>query len=161
MPAYVLPNAAELTKTVEMLFGDGAKVAPGKPLDVKPGSGNLIAIYVDDADKPVAAVLCDIPFAANAGCALSMLPAGAAKDAIKTKKLEQTMLDNLYEVMNIVSTMLMDEHTPHLKLGTLYPDLGKLPADAKAMLGAAAKNHADFMITVPRYGAGGLSLLAL
>lgn len=161
MPAYVLPNAAELTKTVEMLFGDGAKVAPGKPLDVKPGSGNLIAIYVDDADKPVAAVLCDIPFAANAGCALSMLPAGAAKDAIKTKKLEQTMLDNLYEVMNIVSTMLMDEHTPHLKLGPLYPDLGKLPADAKAMLGAAAKNHADFMITVPRYGAGGLSLLAL
>ncbi len=161
MSVYLLPNAAALTKTVEMLFGDGVKVAPGKPLDVKPGSGNLIAIYVDDADKPVAAVLCDIPFAANAGCALSMLPAGAAKDAIKTKKLEQTMLDNLYEVMNIVSTMLMDEHTPHLKLGALYPDLGKLPADAKAMLGAAAKNHADFMITVPRYGTGGLSLLAL
>ena len=161
MPLSLLPNVKAMTKTVAMLFGDDVKVAAGKPLDTKPGSGNLIAMYVDDADKPVAAVLCDIPFAAYAGCALSMLPAGAAKDAIKTKKLEQTMLDNLYEIMNIVSTMLMDEHTPHLKLTTLYPDLGKLPADAKAMLTAAAKNHADFIITVPRYGAGGLSLLSL
>lgn len=161
MPVYVLPNATAMTKNVAMLFGDDTKVAPGKPLDVKPGSGNLIAIYIDDADKPVAAVLCDIPFAAYAGCALSMLPAGAAKDAIKTKKLEQTMLDNLYEVMNIVSTMLMDERTPHLKLGTLYPDLSKLPADAKALLAAVTKNHADFIVTVPRYGTGTLSLLTL
>lgn len=161
MPAYLLPNAAAMTKTVAMLFGDDAKVSPGKPLDAKPGSGNLIAIYVDDADKPVAAALCDIPFAAYAGCALSMLSAGAAKDAIKTKKLEQTMLDNLYEIMNIVSTDLMDEHTPHLKLGILYPDLSKLPADAKALLVAAAKSHADFIINVPRYGTGGMSLLVI
>ena len=161
MPVYLLPNATAITKTVAMLFGDDAKVAASKPLDPKPGSGNLMAVYVDDADKPVAAVLCDIPFAAYAGCALSMLPAGAAKDTIKTKKLEPAMFENLYEIMNIISTMFMDEHTPHLKLATLHPDLGKLPADAKALLTAVAKNHADFMITVPRYGAGNLSLLTL
>ena len=83
-----------------------------------------------------------------------------AKDAIKTKKLEQTMLDNLYEVMNILSTLLMDERTPHLKLATLYPDLGKLPADAKVAL-STMKGHADFIINVPRYGVGGLSLLVI
>jgi hypothetical protein len=160
MPVYALPNATAMKETVAMLFGEDVKVTPGKPLDTKAGSGNLIAIYVDDSDKPVAAVLCDIPFAANGGCALSMLPAGAAKDAIKTKKLEQTMLDNLYEVMNIVSTLLMNEHTPHLKLTTLYPDLGKLPADAKTAL-SAMKGHADFIINVPRYGVGGLSLMVV
>ncbi len=160
MPVYTLPNATAITKTVAMLFGDDAKVTPGKPLDTKAGSGNLIAIYVDDAEKPVAAVLCDIPFAANAGCALSMLPAGAAKDAIKTKKLEQTMLDNLYEVMNILTPLLYNEHTPHLKLAALHPDLGKLPADARTALGAM-KGHVDFIISVPRYGAGGLSLLVV
>ena len=157
---YVLPNAAAMTETVAMLFGDGAKVTPGKRLDSKAGSGNLIATYIADDGKPVAAVLCDVPFAANAGSALSMLPVGAAKDAIKTKKLEQVMLDNLYEVMNILSTLLMNDHTPHLKLATLYPDLGKLPADAKALLGAAT-GHADFTINVPRYGSGCLSLLSL
>jgi len=87
-----------------------------------------------------------------------MLPAGAAKDAIKTKKLEQAMLDNLYEVMNILSTLLMNEHTPHLKLATLYPDIGKLPADAKALL-SAIKGRADFSVNVPRYGVGNLALL--
>ncbi|MFZ4791866.1 MAG: hypothetical protein ACOYMW_13420 [Candidatus Competibacteraceae bacterium] len=160
MSVYALPNATAMIKTVAMLFGNEVKVTPGKPLDTKVGSSNLIAIYVDDDDKPVAAVLCDIPFAANAGCALSMLPAGAAKDAIKTKKLEQTMLDNLYEVMNILSALLIDEHTPHLKLTVLYPDLGKLPADARAAL-STMKGHADFIVNVPRYGVGGLSLLVV
>ncbi|MER2581337.1 MAG: hypothetical protein ABTR20_01275, partial [Candidatus Competibacter sp.] len=79
---------------------------------------------------------------------------------IKTKKLEQTMLDNLYEVMNIFSTLLMNEHTPHLKLATLYPDPGKLPADAKALL-SAVKGRIDFNINVPKYGAGAVSLLTI
>lgn len=87
-----------------------------------------------------------------------MLPVTAAKDAIKAKKLEQAMLDNLYEIMNILSTELMSEQTPHLKLATLYPDLGKIPPDVKAMLGAV-KGRVDFSVSVPRYGNGGLSLL--
>ena len=155
---FVLPNATAMVKTFEMLFGSNVPVTPAKPLDTKPGSGNLVATFVTDDGKPVAVAVCDVPFAANAGCALSMLPAAVAKDAIKTKKLEQAMLDNLYEVMNILSTLLMNEHTPHLKLATLYPDFGKLPADAKAMLGAV-KGRVDFNVGVPRYGAGILSLL--
>ena len=155
---FILPNAKAMAQTFEMLFGGNVPVTPAKALDLKPGSGNLIATFVSDDDKPVAVAVCDVPFAANAGCALSMLPAGAAKDAIKTKKLEQAMLDNLYEVMNILSTLLMNEHTPHLKLATLYPDIGKLPADAKALLGAI-KGRVDFSINVPRYGVGGVALL--
>lgn len=157
---YTLPNAAATAKTLEMLFGGNVPVTPAKPIDTKPAAGNLIATYIADDGKVVAAAVCDIPFAANAGCALSMLPAAAAKDAIKTRKLEQTMLDNLYEVMNILSTLLMNEHTPHLKLGILYPDPGKLPDEAKALLGAA-KGRADFSVNVPRYGSGNLSLLVV
>ena len=157
---YALPNAAALAKTLEMLFGGNVPVTAGKPLDVKAGSGNLVATYVDDDDQPVAVAVCDVPFAANAGSALSMLPVAVAKDAIKTRKPEQAMLDNLYEVMNILSTMLMNEHTPHLKLAILYPDPGKLPAEARALLGAT-KGRADFNVSVPRYGNGGLSLLTL
>ncbi len=155
---FALPNAKAMTQTLEMLFGGTVPVAAGKPLDTKPGTGNLIATFIDDHEKPVAVAVCDLPFAANAGCALSMMPAAVAKDAIKAKKLEQTMLDNLYEVMNILSTLLMTEHTPHLKLATMYPDPGKLPADAKALLGAV-KGRADFSVNVPKYGPGALSLL--
>lgn len=157
---FALPNATGLSKTLEMLFGGTVPVATAKPLDTKPGSGNLVATFVSNDGKVVAAAACDVPFAANAGCALSIMPAAVAKDTIKTKKLEQTMLDNLYEVMNILSTLLMNEHTPHLKLATLYPDLSTLPADAKAMMGAA-KGRVDFNVSVPRYGNGLLSLIAV
>ena len=44
------------------------------------------------------------------------------------------------------------------ELATLYPDPGKLPADAKALLGAV-KGRADFSVNVPKYGPGALSLL--
>lgn len=157
---FALPNATGMAKTLEMLFGGNVPVTSAKPLDTKVGSGNLMATYVGDDGKVVAAAVCDVPFAANAGCALSMLPPGAAKDTIKAKKLEQTMLDNLYEVMNILSTLLMNEHTPHLKLADLHSDLGKLPPEAKALLGAV-KGRADFSVNVPRYGNGNLSVLTL
>ena len=158
---YALPNAAAMTGMFDMLFGGKVPVMPGKRLDVKPGCGNFVAIFVADDGKPVAAAICDLAFAANGGAALSMLPVNAAKDAIKSKKIEQTMFDNLYEIMNVVSTLLMNEKTPHLKLATLYPDPGKLPADAKALLSAPAAGHADFNINVLRYGSGGMSLLTL
>lgn len=157
---FILPKAADVSKTLIMLFGGNVPATPGKPVNSKAGSNNLIASYVDDNGKVVAAFVCDIPLAANAGCALSMMPAAAAKEAIKTKKLEQAMLDNLYEVVNILSTLLMNDKTPHLKISALYPDISKLPTEVREMLNAA-KGHADFTINVPRYGNGCMSLLVL
>jgi hypothetical protein len=157
---YVLPNAAALVETLEMLFGGKGPITPGKRLDPKPGSGYPVANYINDTGKTVAAVYCDLEFAAYAGSALSMLPAAAAKEAIKKRQLEPAMLENLYEVMNILSTLLMNEHTPHLKLDALHPDPGKIPADAKGLLSKPA-GRADFTVNVPRYGSGNLALLVV
>ncbi|HAS52454.1 MAG TPA: hypothetical protein DCS21_12215 [Gammaproteobacteria bacterium] len=157
---FILPKAADVSKTLVMLFGGNVPATPGKPVDMKPNSGSLITNYVDDNGKVVAAFVCDIPMAANAGCALSMMPASAAKDAIKTKKLESAMLDNLYEVANILSVLLMNDKTPHLRVGTLYPEMGKIPPEVRDML-SAAKGHVDFTVNIPRYGNGCMSLLVI
>ncbi len=157
---FILPKAADVSKTLVMLFGGNVPATPGKPLDIKPNASSLITSYLDDDGKVVAAFVCDIPMAANAGCALSMMPANAAKDAIKTKKLESAMLDNLYEVANILSVLLMNDKTPHLRVGTLYPEMGKIPPEVRSML-SAAKGHADFTVNIPRYGNGCMSLLVI
>lgn len=157
---FILPKAAEVSKTLVMLFGGNVPATPGKLLDTKPSSGNLIVSYTDDSGKVVAAFVCDVPLAANAGSALSMMPAIAAKEAIKTKKLEQAMLDNLYEVANILSTLLMNDKTPHLRVATLYPDVGKIPPEVRDLLNAA-RGHADFTVNIPRYGNGCMSLLVV
>ncbi len=158
---YILPNAAAMTQMFNMLFGGKVPVIPGKRLDTKAGCGNFVAIYVNPAGEPVAAAICDFAFAANGGAALSMLPVNAAKDALKTKKLEETMLENLYEIMNVVSTQLMNDRTPHLKLTTLHSDPSELPDDAKALLSSKTVGHADFSVNVLRYGSGGMSLLTI
>lgn len=160
MPTFILPKPLQLSKTLVMLFGGKVPATPGKPLDLKPNSGNLLVSYIDDDDKVVAACACDIPLAAYAGSALSMLPANAANDAIKRKKLEQTMLDNLYEVANILSTLIMDDTTPHLRIGELYSDLSKLPDEVQEML-RKVQGQAHFTLNIPRYGNGCLSLLII
>ncbi len=157
---FILPKAAEVSKTLVMLFGGNVPATPGKPVDTKPSAGNIIASYIDDEGKVVAAFACDLPFAANAGSALSMMPASAAKDAIKTKKLESAMIDNLYEVANILSTLLMNDKTPHLRIASLYPEVGKVPPEVREML-SAAKGHVDFTVNIPRYGNGCMSLLVI
>lgn len=157
---FVLPKAADVSKTLAMLFGGNVPATPGKLLDTKPASSNVLVSYINDNGKVVAAFVCDVPLAANAGCALSMMPANAAKEAIKTKKLESAMLDNLYEVANILSTLLMNDKTPHLRVATLYPDISKIPPEVREML-SAAKGHADFTVNIPRYGNGCMSLLVV
>ncbi len=160
MPIFIVPKPAQISKTLVMLFGGKVPATPGKPVDYKPNSGNILVTYIDDDDKLVAACVCDIPLAANAGCALSMLPANAAKDAIKHKKLEPAMLENLYEVANILSTLIMDDTTPHLRIGELYADLSKLPPEVQELL-RKVQGKAHFTLNIPRYGNGCLSLLVL
>lgn len=156
---YHLPKVADMKDMLVMLFGDDAVVKPGKPLEVKAGAGSMVATYIADDGTPVAVSVCDVPFAAFAGSSLSLIPAGSAKDAAKTGTLSEVMWGNLREVMNILSRLLMDPDTPHLKLDLLYKDPKELPQNVLAMI-KGAKGRADFEIVIPRYGNGRLSFLA-
>lgn len=158
---YLLPNAAKLTQMFNMLFGGKVPVVPGKRLDIKPGCGNFVAMYVNPEGKPVGAAICDLAFGAYGGAALSMMPVNSAKDAIKQKTLEKTMHENLYEIMNVVSTQLMNESTPHLKLTKMYGDPSELPDEDKAFLEAKGVGRVDFSVNILRYGDGAMSVLVV
>ena len=154
-PTYALPDVNAVTQMLSMVFGT-ATVKPTPPLAAK--TGTLIAVYVSDDNIPVAASLCDPAFAAYAGSALSLVSANDAKKAASSGKLSDTMQQNLYEVMNICSSLLMSDRTPHLKLDNLYRGPEQLPENARAMLGAVA-GRIGFEVTISRYGSGHLSFL--
>lgn len=158
---YLLPNAAKLTQMFNMLFGGKVPVVPGKKIDLKPGSGTFVAMYVNPEGKPVGAAICDLAFAIYGGAALSMMTPNAAKEAIKSKQLEQTMWENLYEIMNVASTQLMNESTPHLKLTKMYNDPGELPPEDKALLEMKGIGRVDFNVNILRYGDGAMSILVI
>jgi hypothetical protein len=155
--SYPLPDSAKVKVMLGLLF-DGLEVKPGKKFDIVPPSGSWVGLYVCDDGKAVAACAVDGALAANASAALSMLPPGVAKDAAKTKELTDVMVQNLQEIMNILSRLLMNDSSAHLKLDKVYPAKAMPPA-LTALLGGA-HGRVDFELNVPKYGAGTLAVLS-
>lgn len=155
--AFSLPDEPALTQMMAMLYGDSMTVKPGNPVDAS--GNNPVAVYVDDNGAPVAACVCDPAFGAYAGAALTMIPPGGASDAAKSGELSGAMMDNLGELMNILSRLFMLGKTPHLKLDTVYPNAGQLPDNVKTMLDAVT-GRVGFDVNFDRYGSGVVALLA-
>jgi hypothetical protein len=157
MSTYPIPSAAQVKDLLGMLF-DGMAVKPASKLDVSAASSSYVGVYISDSGEPVALCACNLDFAAGAGAALSILPPNAAKDAVKAKSLPAPMQDNLRELMNICTRLLIKDGSPHLRLQEVHP-AKSLPAPAAAIAGAAT-GRADFEVALGRYGGGVLSLMA-
>lgn len=149
----VLPDDAQVGDLLKIMYGDDLAVESGSAIDP---AQSYVAIYIDDADAPIAACFCDKAFAAYSSAALTMLPAGAAKEVADGGDMSQAMVDNLHEVMNICSRFFMNDRTPHLRLDTVSPPAADGRIDQ--LLGAGGRG--DFKIAIPRYGEGTLAVLA-
>jgi hypothetical protein len=69
------------------------------------------------------------------------------------------MVDNMREIMNICSRLVMDATSPHLRLDQIYP-AKSLPAPATALLGAPSARR-EFQVQLPKYGGGVLTFLSV
>jgi len=156
--AYPLPDAAKIVQMLGLLF-DGLDVKPGGKFDHSPAGGAWFGVFVADSGAPVALCGADADLAASFGCAFSMLPAGMVKDAAKSRDLTGVMIDNIREIMNICTRLVMDANSPHLKLEQIYP-CKSLPAAAAALLGAP-KGRCEFQLRLQKYGGGILTFLTV
>ena len=156
--AFPLPDASKIVQMLGLLF-DGLDVKPGGTFDQSPGGGSWFGVFISDSGEPVALCGADANLAATLGAAFSMLPVAIAKDAAKARDLTTVMIENMREIMNISTRLVMDNTSPHLKLDQLYP--GKsLPAPAAALLAAPAARR-EFQVQVPKYGGGVLTFLTV
>jgi hypothetical protein len=156
--AYPLPDGAKIVQLLGIMF-DGLDVKPGGTFDQTPAGGAWFGVFVTDAGAPVALCGADANLAASFGGALSMLPVAAAKDAAKSRQLTDVMIENVREIMNICTRLVMDATSPHLKLDQLYPTKS-LPAAALALLGAP-QGRREFQVQLPKYGGGVLTVLSV
>lgn len=155
--AYPLPDGPKITNMLGLLF-DGLDVKAGGTFDQTPAGGSWFGVFVADSGNPVALCGVDANLAATFGAAFSMLPVGVAKEAAKTRELTGVMIDNMREIMNICSRLVMDATSPHLKLDQIYP-AKSLPAPAAALLGAPG-GRKEFQVQLPKYGGGVLTFLS-
>jgi hypothetical protein len=155
--AYPLPDGNKVMQILGLLF-DGMEVKPGGAFDVTPAGGAWLGVFVADDGQPVALCGADVNLAASFGAAFSMLPPTAAKEAAKARELTAVMIENVREIMNICTRLVMDAASPHLKLDQIYP-VKLLPQSAAALL-TSPKGRREFQVQLPRYGGGVLALLS-
>jgi hypothetical protein len=155
--AFPLPDVHKVQSILGLLF-DGLDVKSGGSLDEKPKGGAFFGVFIGADDAPVALCGVDLSLGASLAAALSMLPPSVVKEAVKTGDLGRVMAENLREIMNICTRLLLDSTSPHLKLDQVYPSQS-LPSAASAILGAI-HGHREFQLQLPRYGGGVLSLLS-
>jgi hypothetical protein len=153
MSPYVLPEASQLRRHLEMLFGDGVAVHPATGMSA---DAPFWGVYRNKDEQPVGVCLADAAFAAYAGAALSMMLPGDAHEAARNGALPDTMQANLYELMNIMSGLLMNDRTPHLRMREMSTAATADPA-AKA-IAAKPSSQVTYAVDIPRYGSGRVAL---
>ncbi len=156
MAEFHIPDEGEVRSMMGMLF-DGLTVEEGAPV-TGVEEGNIIGSYIDADDQLAAVCVCDIEFAAFAGSSLTMLPKGGAEDVILCKEASPAILDNLGEVMNIISRLFIRESTPHLRYDQLYTK-ETITEDIRELL-ATAPGRVDLKMHINNYGAGNLSMIS-
>jgi hypothetical protein len=154
--AFSLPDVAKVQSILGLLF-DGLEVKAGGTFDKTPAGGALFGVFIGDGNEPVALCGADLILAASLAAAFSMLPTAAVKEAVETRHIGSVMRENLHEIMNICTRLVLDSTSPHLKLDQVYP-YKSLPAAAAAILDSP-QGHREFQLRLPRYGGGVLSLL--
>jgi hypothetical protein len=153
----VLPGSHLVRNLFEDLLGRDCNVSPGEPMTADDLPTGTIAIYTDSAQQIYAVLGMQLSLAANVGAALGLLPPGAAEDSIDDKVLAPNLAENVFELCNVLTSLLNREGAPHVKLyQVLYPGM-PLPNDARAHLLALGR-RLDLTIEVNRYGKGKFSL---
>jgi len=149
---YKIPADDKLTSMLRMIAGEdaAAKSIEKKELDSVSHRG----LFVDKEGELVATCSCDLPTAAALGCALSMIPPGGAEAMVEDNELTKSATDNLYEVMNILSSLFMSDHSPHLKIDSVVEGSGEDPASGEC-------SYTVFDLDLGKYGAGSLLFCAV
>jgi len=116
---YKKPDANQFTDMLQMFVGPAAEAKDAG--SVASSDFSHTAVYINNDGETVATCAVALPTAAALGCSLSMIPPGGAECMVEDQELSEMATDNLYEVMNILSSLLMSDGTAHLKLAKVEP----------------------------------------
>jgi hypothetical protein len=152
-----IPGSLAVRNLFEDLLGREVTVSPGTPLEQADVPTAVLALFTNTAQKLYAILGMQLVLAANAGAALGLLPPGAAEDSIEEKMLTPVLAENVFELCNVLTSLLNVEGAPHVKLyQVVYPGM-PIPNDAVAHLMALGR-RLDLTVEVARYGKGKFSL---
>jgi len=100
MRVVPLPKAPELEKMLQGLEQRDVRV---KQVEATPIAPVAVGLYRTDAPVQELAVLFELPLAGSLAASLTLVPVGAVKESVGRGMLEESLRDNLAEVMNVLA----------------------------------------------------------
>lgn len=154
MSATPLPTAKEIRDLYEMLLGRSVEVSPDYEI-LKPDEefGCCVAFFNDAMGQIAAACIMDLDLCAYAGAALQLIPAAGAQDCINNGYLDDNYIENVYEVLNVFSSLFNKDDAPHVSIGLMYTPGEELPANEYKMVTSYVERR-DSILDIEGYGKG-------
>lgn len=153
-----LPPLKELRDLLTMLVGRDCEIALADD-SVSPATepAVVVGVYVTQFLRGEALVAMDTHLAASLGGAIALLP--PARSRASVGPLDETLLENVSEVLNVTSALFNVGDAPHLKLESVHDSgAGPLPADVATWLRSYGP-RLDTTVDVRGYGSGLLSVV--
>lgn len=109
----------------------------------------VVATYVDHTIAVRRVLICDLALANSMGAAMSMIPAGVARDATKSGNIGEHILGNLREILNICVNLFTGRFADRLTFSELRVCA---PGDPLPTVTASV----TYALNIPRYPGGNL-----
>lgn len=152
----VVPNAISMAKTLTALLGKETKAKAIPAWSIETKEPNYIAVYDDGAGEIECLWVSDLPLSATFGAALTLIPAGIAKESIQAKTLNADFVDNAREIANITANSFQ---VKRVRLTQFIQPGHEVPEKIRGLISKPAQ-RVDMQVEVAGYPAGRLSLMA-
>ena len=156
--ATELPQPKDVRDLLLDLFGRDVDVSVGDAWAPLPKDMAAAAEFVDDRMALRAIALLDLPMAVFAGAAIGLLPAGGARDMVEERMPSTLVEENLYEVLNVLTSVFNTPTAAHVKIAAMQPPGADLPADVAAIV-RRLTGRLDLTVSIDGYGTGRLALV--
>jgi hypothetical protein len=156
--ATELPQPKAVRDLLLDLFGRDVDVTVSDAWAPMPKDMAAAAEFVDDRMTLRAIALLDLSMAVYAGAAIGLIPAAGAQDMVEERMPTEMVEDNLYEVLNVLTSVFNTASSAHVKIAAMQPPGADLPADVAAIVRRLV-GRLDLTVSIDGYGTGRLALV--
>lgn len=154
MTTRTIPVPFQVRSTLGDLIGREVEVSPGHHVE----GVCAIAVYVTDLMRMAGLAILDVPLAGAVGGALALMPAGGVADMVEAEDLSPLVMENVFEVANVLAGVFNAPGAAHVRLNRLYEPHELLPPEIREAAGAYGA-RLDLKVMVAGYGIGAISLV--
>ena len=129
-------------------------------MDLRRVRNTVVGTYLDIEGNIAGIGVLEMAIGLSLAGALSLIPVGLVRDQVKSRgPLPENLTENLTEVFNLMSGLLVDDSDFRMRIDKIEPRLPRVPV--RLRLGAKKGRRLDAHVRVEGYDEGALSLLML